>query len=293
MWLVAAVALVAVVAGPALAHSDPAIEHGDTVDVTDVEAPDRAVGGRPFTIDVTLRNRDSASRDAFLHTVLYDDARGTECAERGRGPQAPYDNATDAPARFVKNVVALRPGETRTIDGEAEHWGQVVNASRLARDGVHTLCAWVQNTDFTDDEGRVHDTIWWDHDALRLDVRRANAAPAAEPRIAPAEARVGESVRFAAGAGDLDGDPVEARWDFGDGKVGEGDPTHHSYARPGEYAVTVTLDDGWEAVTLDAGTVRVTAAPEGPRDVTPGPSLTSLALALALALARRGRSRRG
>jgi PKD repeat protein len=59
--------------------------------------------------------------------------------------------------------------------------------------------------------------------------------------------KVGSSVRFDASATtDLD-DPVSAlsyRWDFGDGRTGQGPVAEHTYSRAGSYSVTLTVNDG-------------------------------------------------
>jgi PKD repeat protein len=57
---------------------------------------------------------------------------------------------------------------------------------------------------------------------------------------APAKAVTGGPVPFDASASsDPDGDPVVARWDFGDGHTATGLKVTHTYTKPGDYTVTL------------------------------------------------------
>ncbi len=71
----------------------------------------------------------------------------------------------------------------------------------------------------------------------------------------------GHSVRFAAAAADPDGDPVQVRWDFGDGGGATGlTPGAHTFRGPGVYSVTLTAVDrkGLVDPTPDTRTITVT-----------------------------------
>jgi len=66
----------------------------------------------------------------------------------------------------------------------------------------------------------------------------------------------GDTIAFDAGrSSDPDGDALTYRWDFGDGTAGEGAAAPHRYAAPGQFPVTVTVDD---ASGLDCGAVTAT-----------------------------------
>ena len=57
----------------------------------------------------------------------------------------------------------------------------------------------------------------------------------------------------ASGSSDSDGTIVDYAWDFGDGALGSGESTTHSYSQPGTYTVTLTVtdDDGATDSTSD------------------------------------------
>ena len=74
-----------------------------------------------------------------------------------------------------------------------------------------------------------------------------NRVPVASISADPTSALTGESISFdSSGSLDLDGQVVAVAWDLGDGNTSAERSVVHSYARPGEYVVrmTVTDDDG-------------------------------------------------
>jgi len=68
-------------------------------------------------------------------------------------------------------------------------------------------------------------------------------APQLDALEAPASGATGALLSFAAAASDPDGDPVQLKWEFGDGAVADGFQTTHAYAGPGAYQLTVTATD--------------------------------------------------
>jgi PKD repeat protein len=57
--------------------------------------------------------------------------------------------------------------------------------------------------------------------------------------------RSGDEITFnAAGSSDPDGDSLIFTWNFGDGNIGSGLTTTHSYVQDGEYTVRLTVSDG-------------------------------------------------
>ena len=80
----------------------------------------------------------------------------------------------------------------------------------------------------------------------KIHVDKALIPPSADFSFSPSDPRVGEEVVFDASESKDDGKIVEYRWDFGDGKTGNGERIAHVYSSPGSYVVTLTVidDDG-------------------------------------------------
>ena len=85
-----------------------------------------------------------------------------------------------------------------------------------------------------------------------------NGAPTAKMSVDPNGAvRAGDSLTFSAvGSSDPDADALTFSWNFGDGNVGDGLTTSHTYSQPGDYGVTLTVSDGtYEATASKVITV--------------------------------------
>ena len=82
---------------------------------------------------------------------------------------------------------------------------------------------------------------------------------------ASAKAILGSSVaNFAfdgSASSDPDGDSLNYRWDFGDTSSAGGAKTAHTYASPGQYVVTLTVDDGSGGVSTTTIIVTVGSSP--------------------------------
>jgi Ca2+-binding RTX toxin-like protein len=70
----------------------------------------------------------------------------------------------------------------------------------------------------------------------------------------------GELLAFQASASDVENDPFEISWDFGDGQSASGSAVAHTYGDNGVYMVTVTVDDGLGGVTEETLEVTVSNA---------------------------------
>jgi len=84
-----------------------------------------------------------------------------------------------------------------------------------------------------------------------LDTLTGNDSPTAVMSVDPSEnIKTGQSVTFSAvGSSDPDGDSMTFSWTFGDGNIGTGLTTSHSYAQPGDYTVRLAVGDGSHEAT--------------------------------------------
>lgn len=97
-------------------------------------------------------------------------------------------------------------------------------------------------------------------DSVAVDLNRAPVASAGDDVTACAGASVSFDASGTQGEGDLN-----YAWDFGDGEKGTGKTAQHTYARGGNYHVTLTVDDGKStscSMSQDALNVRVNSAPD-------------------------------
>lgn len=77
----------------------------------------------------------------------------------------------------------------------------------------------------------------------------------------PETGRPGQELSFSVTPFDVFSAVGPATWSFGDGTTAVGNAVTHSFAKPGEYEVTVTVTDELGNATLAASTVRIVAAP--------------------------------
>ncbi|HWQ13667.1 MAG TPA: PQQ-dependent sugar dehydrogenase [Roseiflexaceae bacterium] len=111
--------------------------------------------------------------------------------------------------------------------------------------------------------------------------RPPTAVASASPRFTAASTL---TVSFDGNASsDPDGDPLTYAWDFGDGATGTGATTSHTYAAPGTYTASLTVQDGRGGVSapvtvrIDVGNTPPTPAIESPPEgalFTVGQALT-------------------
>jgi len=71
--------------------------------------------------------------------------------------------------------------------------------------------------------------------------------------LAPSEGYVGQEILFDGSQSfDQNGDPLDFRWNFGDGNSGNGEKVSHVYQNQGEYLITLTVDDGMASSSATA-----------------------------------------
>ena len=79
---------------------------------------------------------------------------------------------------------------------------------------------------------------------IEIQVANANRAPVASAG-GPYAGTVGVSISFdGSGSSDPDGEALTYLWSYGDGSTGAGSTASHAYQAPGEYVVTLRVDDG-------------------------------------------------
>ncbi len=99
-----------------------------------------------------------------------------------------------------------------------------------------------------------------DWEPVVITVNDVNQLPQIVSLIVPETLMVGEEGLFRVVADDPDGDSLAYTWSFGDGSLSHEADATHRYNLPGMYTLTLTIDDGFGALTLSR-TVMVTAMP--------------------------------
>ncbi|MEK6950969.1 MAG: putative Ig domain-containing protein [Nanoarchaeota archaeon] len=79
--------------------------------------------------------------------------------------------------------------------------------------------------------------------------------------LPPGQLFVGQMGSFTIVASDADGDALSYSWLFGDGQTSIVQNPTHAYTFPGQYSVTVTVNDGQGGTASQSGTVTVVAQP--------------------------------
>jgi PKD repeat protein len=79
--------------------------------------------------------------------------------------------------------------------------------------------------------------------------------------LAPSESYVGQEILFdGSQSSDPNDDPLNFYWNFGDGITSTEKKPTHTYQNPGEYLVTLTVDDGMASSTVTT-TIRILSPP--------------------------------
>lgn len=115
-------------------------------------------------------------------------------------------------------------------DGNSSNLTDVTHS--YSDNGVYTVILWV-----TDANGTVNSST--------VDITVLNRAPEALFEVSPdltGDART-VFVFNASGSSDMDGAVSTHSWDFGDNGTGSGVTVNHTYSRPGNYTVGLTIED--------------------------------------------------
>jgi PKD repeat protein len=185
-----------------------------------------------------------------------------------------YDSAAVtvnvAPIANAGSDARIAPGTTMTFDGSRslDPDGAIIASTWRFSDGVELAGPIVQREfseagtyravlDVTDDSGVANATS---SDAVTILV---NHPPHAVPGMDVVTCQPTVTLD-ATDSADADGDPLNFVWSLGDGAVAEGGRVVHTYAEPGVYPVTVTVDDGTglsNASAIAATTVSINQPP--------------------------------
>jgi hypothetical protein len=254
---------------PPAAAQEPG--RGERADILDAEFPPTVVADRPFTINVTVANREGSAQTVLLFASLY----------QGQGPPCEGQRVDHRISRFVKSVT-LQPREQVRVEGWKDHWVQVVNRSRLAGDGTFEVCVWLRAATCPTDLP----ACFLDFHSLQQPIRLRNAPPQVQGVAEPPQGAPGTLFTLRAQGTDADGDALTYRWDFPAGGSEQGPRVQRRFAL-GEHVVRLNATDGWDSVEVP---VRVVVA-EGAAQGNALPGFEALLAAAAVGLAARARRR--
>jgi hypothetical protein len=78
---------------------------------------------------------------------------------------------------------------------------------------------------------------------------------------APSEGYIDQEILFdGSQSSDPNSDPLDFYWNFGDGNSANGEKVSHIYQNPGEYLITLTVDDGMASSTVTT-TIKILSPP--------------------------------
>lgn len=242
-------------------------DFGDGATATTRNATHAYANPGDYTVRLVVRDADGTSANATRNITIV-------ATDRTPGPVAdmriePSRLRANEPTRFID---ASSPGGSPII-GWLWNFGDggtsaLQNPTRAYSEaGRYTVTLTVRAQDGQENTA-----------TREVTVGAANAAPVARI-VAPATAVVGTPVAFDDASTDADGTIIAWEWDFGDGaRANEPSPTH-TFDRPGDRTVRLTVTDEMGATA--SATARVTvrapsfsAAIDAPTTATVGESIT-------------------
>ena len=123
--------------------------------------------------------------------------------------------------------------------------------------GRHALRAVLDDFDRVTESNESNNEATIEFDVVESPMNRPPVADGGNNRTGHS----GESLLFSGvWSEDPDADPLTYTWDFGDGNVGTGKETHHTYLLVGDYRASLTVSDG-EYISMDNFTVTIVKAP--------------------------------
>ncbi len=171
------------------------------------------------------------------------DAGGNKTGDEGR--EITFDaSASYDPDGYIVSYT-WNFGDGTTAEGK-------VVTHAYADNGVYTVTLTVKDNAGATDTDTVTATIY-------------NVAPTADAN-GPYSGSVGEEITFTGSASDPGtADTLTYTWDFGDGSTATGQTVTHAYSQPGNYTVTLTVEDDDGGVGTDTTYAVITEAPAQPK----------------------------
>jgi len=163
------------------------------------------------------------------------------CAGFTYSPQYPE---VGEPVRFFVSPASLPTCRTHYVRGYIRNYVWYLGSNNIPVDGGET-------TQTTFDEPGEHtvgleatnhlgESTYYERTVVV-----GNTLPAPSFSSTPEQPEAGEVVRFdVSGSSDLENEIEEYRWATGDGTTGTGVRLEHTYDEPGQYEVTLTVDNG-------------------------------------------------
>ncbi len=202
-----------------------------------------------YTVTLTVTDNDGATA-----TVTHDVPVAFVAPPANQAPEASFTEVCD-------NLTCSFDGSASTDpDGTIESyaWDFGDGGSENLQKPNHSYAAagtYPVTLTVTDDDGAIAVTT--------REVTVSQAPPANTPPVAELTTDCsGLTCSFdGSGSNDSDGTIESYAWDFGDGSIGDGVQTQHTYTAAGDYPVTLTVTDNQGATGQGSQTVTVSEAP--------------------------------
>ncbi len=222
-----------------------------------------------LTLDEVVRGTISTG-DVLKYEIIYSGS-GTSSARRV-GTFAPHARAGNDLNGLTDFPVSLDASTSFDVDGSIDSYSWVFGDGALGS-GATTSHVYAQPGTYTVTLTVTDGAGSSDTDTAMISVVLSQRRPVADAK-GPYIGWAGSPLSLDARASfDLNGDPLMARWSFGDGTPDETapdiNPVLHMYLQPGTYTATLVVNDGHEDSVPHATTVEVLPPREQITLVTP------------------------
>jgi PKD repeat protein len=199
-------------------------------------------------VERRLNLTDSAATGGGMQTCLAVGAGGANTPPTANAG-GPYSGTAGIPIAFNGSGSSDPDGDTLSYSwnfGDSTPLGTGVTPSHTyATNGTFTVTL------------TVNDGRGGTHSAGTTATVAVNQAPTANAN-GPYTGKTGFPIAFSGSGSDPEGQPLTFNWTFGDGGTDTGATPSHTYAAPGNYTVTLTVDDGFQNSAPSNTTANVT-----------------------------------